>query len=262
MIEKMAIKILFMLLFVSIFTACITQKKIVYFQEKEPIADTVKIQDYVFHIKSKDLLQIRVISTDDKISSLFSNYLGGGGQGASLQLGGEQSYYFGYQVDDDGFVEIPLVGKIKLAGLTLNDSKILLQDTIRTIVRDAIVNIKPVSFRVTMLGELGSKGIIYANNYKLNIIDAIVKAGDFTQYSNRSKVMVIRQSEGGKIYYFDLTNRKILYSKDFYLMPDDIVYVEPLKIKNFTQNISNYTTILSTVMTTLTSVLLIYSLAK
>lgn len=260
--SKLVLKIVVFVLGLCIFTSCITQKKIIYFQEKAAISDTAKIQEYIYKIKPKDLLQIKVISTDDKIASLFTNYLGGGTQSNSIQVGGEQSYYFGYQVDDDGFVEVPLVGKINLIGLTLNQSKMLLQDTIRTIVRDAIVSIKPVSFRVTMLGELGSKGVMYANNYKLSIVDAIVKAGDFTQYSNRKKVMVIRQSEGGKIYYFDLTDRKILYSKDFYLMPDDIVYVEPLKIKNFNQNIGTYTTILSTVMTTLTSVLLIFSLTK
>ena len=261
--KKMRISILLLLL-TSILASSCMHNKIRYIQDKNEVFE--KVYEYPnqapdYQIQKQDILYIKISSTNKEINEYFeldTRQIGssGGSQG--------NSYYLrGFTVNDTGYVSLPVLGDIHVKGYTVKEVQELVQQKTDEHLNNAIANVKLVSFYLTFLGEVNSEGKITVMQDHVNILDGIALAGGIGNYGNKKNVLIVRQTNTGtKSFRVDLTDRKILSSDKFYLLPNDIIIVEPLKNKSFQLGIRDYTLILTTVTSTITMVLLVINLMK
>ncbi len=214
--------------------SCVPQKKILYMQVRNE-ADTVtkykNERKIDYRIQPGDNLYIRVVSMDDKTNILL-NSMGGG---TSSNISNDASIYLNsYMVDNDGYVQFPLTGKVFVKNLTVAGVRTSIQKKLDEYLKESVIIVKLVNYNITLLGEVRRPGQykIYQNN--INLFEAVSMAGDLTDFAKRNKVAVIRQTkDGSSVHYVDLTQRDILESPFFYLKPNDIVYVGPVRGKQF-----------------------------
>ena len=190
--------------------------------------NTPKIQNYEARIQPNDILSIYVSSLSKEASAFFNNVETHTEGGSSFSTQTE----VGYLVDVSGFIEMPLVGKVKLAGLTTQVARDTLTRRLENFLQGPSVRIYFENFRVTLLGEVGRPGVYNVTNEKLTIPEAIGLAGDLTIYGNRKNIMLIREIDGEKIFFkIDLSSRDLFNSPYYYLHSNDVLYVEPVTAK-------------------------------
>ncbi len=238
----------------SLFLAsCVPQKKILYMQVKNE-ADTMstfKNQRKInYRVQPGDNLYIRVVSMDEK-TNLFLNSMGGGQY--SQNVNSDASVYLNsYMVSTKGTIQFPLTGEIFVKNLTVAQVKDTIQKKLSNYLKESVVIVKLVNFNITLLGEVRRPGQykIYQNN--INLFEAVSMAGDLSDFARRSDVTIIRQSKNGsKVYHVDMTKKDLLSSPYFYLKPNDIVYVPPLKGKQFSFATFPYAVVFSALSTAL-----------
>jgi polysaccharide biosynthesis/export protein len=244
---------LFLLLsLVLLYSACTPYKKILVFQptSEQDTLSSVNDRGYQPVIQSNDILDLYVISTSPEASKYF-NF-------SEMPGAASNSMMNGYLVDSKGEIQIPLVGNIKVAGLTSSVAK----DTVALRLSKYLVNpsvkLYIRNFNVTVIGEVASPGIYTSPNERMTLTEALALAGDLTIYSVRNKVTVIRDSIGFKTYNeVDLTSRELFASKYYMLHPNDILYVQPSKKKRFQGE--NFYKVIPVVLSTVTFILSIVS---
>lgn len=232
-------------------SSCVPMKRIRYLQDpkgkkKEVKADFKKPEAIEYLVHKGDNLYIRVNTLEDK-----NNYFD--------EPGGVTNYYTepgiylnSYTVNDSGYVEFPLIGKIMVNNFTIEQIQRELQERVNDYVKNTIVIVKLANFRVSMLGEFKNPGKYVVYQDKINIFEAISMAGDITDFGKRDKVLLVRQSEKGvKTYRINLNDYSMLESDYYYLMPNDLIYVEPVKGKQFAFKEFPYVVILTTISTAL-----------
>jgi polysaccharide export outer membrane protein len=181
-----------------------------------------------------DVLNIRITSKDPAASAPFKSDAGG----MPAALGPIPLFIAGYSIDDDGYVTLPVLGKLKMAGLTLAEARQKLFEELDKYIVDVTVDVKLVSFKVTVLGEVRTPGLHFYFNERITLFEAIGLAGDITDLGNRKQVRIVRNYQDNiKIYSVDLTSDAIIPSDLYYILPNDVIYVEPLKAKNFRINL-------------------------
>jgi len=239
---------------IILITSCIPQKRMVYLQDKNPEDTLTKFfreKGPEYKIQPGDNLYIKVHSLDEKTFAFFNNT--GGSAQTSQYLSNDISVYLNsYNVNDLGFVDFPFVGEIKVQNLTIDETKNLIQEIINKYLIETTITVKLVNYKITMVGEVRKPGeySIYQNN--INIFEAISMAGDLTDYANRNELSLVRQTKNGAVIKrIDLTDNMILESDYYYLMPNDILYIKPLKGKQFTFANFPYALIFSAISTTL-----------
>lgn len=216
----------------------------------------------IYKIQPNDVLYIKIKSQDKIVTELF-NSNGSNSNQSMMGIGGGNMYLMGNPVDTDGYINLPIIGKVHIAGLTVSEAQDTVQKLATVYISDARTDVKLVSFKISMLGEINGKGsfTIYAD--RANILEAIAQAGDISYNGNRKKVLIIRSfKEGSRIVTVDLTKRELLSSEQYYLQPNDIIYVEPLKTAIFKIKIADYSVFLSIITSTVTVVLLVANLTK
>ncbi len=195
-----------------------------------------------------DNLYIRVITPDPQWSALFNTMPVGAGGAVTQESAGS----IGYSVDVDGKIEIPFVGKIEVAGKTLSEIKVELDSIFKNYVTDAAITVRLVNNYVSIIGEVMRPGRYPLTKDRVNIFEALSMAGDMSEYSNRQKVQLIRPSPYGPVIKeFSLSDRSILSSELYYVMPNDIIYAIPMQGRTFQSNTSLYTLFLTTITTAL-----------
>ncbi|HOW30554.1 MAG TPA: polysaccharide biosynthesis/export family protein [Bacteroidales bacterium] len=228
--------------------SCVPLKKIKYLQTAEG-ADTVNVFRNVapeYRLQSGDYLYIRIFTLDEKSNTLFNSVSGSAYSGGSYT--DQYTYLTSYMVNDTGFINFPVVGRLKAAGFTAGEMEQQLHDKLSEYIKEATVIVKLVNYKISMLGEVGNPGQISVNRDRISIFEAIAMAGDLNTFANRKKVQIIRQeNQQTKVVTFDLTRKEILNSEFYYLKPNDIVYVEPLKGKQFAFETFPYSLIYSTI---------------
>lgn len=217
----------FILFFVATFLlSCASREKIVYLQNGSNDSGELNFETY---LKPDDILLIVVLSEDPAVAepyNLKSLSLQGSSEEAS-QVSRTQTYL----VDREGFIDFPFVGKIKLAGLTKEKAVLEIQKALENHVKDAIINLRILNFKVSVLGEVNNPGAFNISGERITILEAIGKAGDLTIYGRRDNVLLIREEKGTKkIYRIDLTKLDF-NSPYYYLTQNDVIYVEPNKTK-------------------------------
>lgn len=235
-------------------SSCVSKKKLTYLQYSDKTVEYSIIDDEkmisvtpsAYKLMPYDNLYIRVLTPDPQYSELFNANFGTG------TITQESAGLSGYSVDIDGNIELPYVGKVKVAGKTLSDVKMDLDSIFTKYVTDGSIIVRLVNNTVSVLGEVRSPGRYVIIKDRLNVFEALALAGDLSEYSNRQKVMLIRPSPYGPVIKeFSLTDRSILASELYYILPNDVLYAMPIQGRVFTTNSSIYTLFLSTITTAL-----------
>lgn len=234
----------------ALLSACTTQKQLTYLQNVDSIPEgTVYYKQPIeYHIQNQDILYIRVISLNSEVNDLINSFSSNTSQ--NMFQNEVSLYLYGYSVNDSGYVDVPYIGKVPVMGLTVDSARDTIMSRVNLSVKNATVIVKLISFKYSVLGEVQRPGIYKNYNNQLTILEAISNAGDITDYGNRHRVLVIRPTKDKtKTFRVDLTSNKVLSSDAFFLLPNDIVYVEPIRSKIFRVNIPTMTLVLSTIST-------------
>lgn len=254
------------LLFALGFASCVPQKKMLYLKEAQMAAENISTE-YVndrsinYRLQPGDNLYIRTINTIDERSAAAIN---GELTARSTQLSNDASIYLqSYTVDESGCIELPLVGKVEVKNLTVEEAKDRLQAALDQYVNQTTLIVKLSNFNLTVLGEVNKPGMYKVYQSQINLFEAISMAGNMTSFAKNSEVKIIRQTHNGsEIVSVDMGKADILSSEYYYLKPNDIIYVEPLKSKQWGFTAFPYSTVLSILSLGLTTVTLIFSLKK
>ena len=234
------------LLMAVLFASCVPQKKMLYLKEAQMAAENQSI-NYVnerslnYRLQPGDNLYIRFINTVDErtASALTGDYTRAVSTDAAIYL---QSY----TLDEEGRIELPLVGKIELLNLTVDEAKERLQIALDKYINQTTIIVKLSNFNLTVLGEVNRPGMYKVYQSQINLFEAISLAGNMTQFAKNDQVKIIRQTENGsEILTVDMGSADILASPYYYLTPNDIIYVEPLKIKQWGFTTFPYSTVIS-----------------
>lgn len=222
-----------------LFTSCGSKKDVVYFQDSYRISEELSKQpqiDFQVKIMPNDNLFIMVSAFNQQTVEPFNS--------ANINRGSLNSTnmdMFGYLVDIEGNINLPLVGKVRLAGLTKTQAIELLQKEISVFVEDPVVNIRVLNFKINVIGEVNRPGVYTVTDERISIPQALSLAGDLTIYGNRRDVQLIRMSKDEKVFYFfDLTSPDIFLSPNYYLQQDDILYIPPNKTKAGSSTYNQY----------------------
>lgn len=230
--------------------SCVPLKKSRYLQDipKEDTTSYFKSKEKRYMIKPGDNLYIRITSLDDKTSKLFNP------EGTQQFSGSDPSsaYLYGYSVDKDGNIQLPIIGNMNVSGQSIEGLKAKIQDAVDEYLKESVVIVKLANIQITLLGEVNQPGPQWVSAEKINILEALALAGDLTNVANGKNVKLIRNSDNGsKIYTIDVTDKKIIESAFYYLEPYDIIYVEPVKGKNFIFTQFPYGLVFATISTVL-----------
>lgn len=254
-------------------SSCIQQKQIAYFQKAVNGSDTIAVaKAYVPKIQPGDILAIPVGSLSPLASSFFNPYSTmpvtsdnqqtgqNGNNSAGLATPLTQSSAPGYLVDASGNIEMPLIGSIKLAGLTTSQARDTLKNRLKYYLKEPTVNVRFLNYKISVMGEVLRPSVYVIPNETITLPEALSLAGDMTIYGVRNDVLVIRDENGKKVFgHVNLNSREVYNSPYYYLHANDIVYVEPGKGK-IAQSDRTYQ-ILPIVLSALSfiSIILVYS---
>ena len=248
-------------IFVVFHTSCIPYKDTVYLQNKSNALDstqTIVEKQKAYRVQINDILNIRIKVTDQKNAEIF-NPVGEGNLNAGSA---ERAYFDGFTVDLHGIIKIPVLGEINVLGYTTKEieqiieSK-LLEDAFKETAK-IFVTVKLTGLRFTVTGEVGNAGTQILFQERVNIFEAVANSGEIKDTGNKKDVLLIRQyPQGQKIYHLDLTDVNVMNSPHYYIQPNDMIYVKPLKQKswgtgtNALQNIAAVATVLSLLTTSM-----------
>ena len=212
----------------------------------------------VLRIAEDDILSIQVSSRNTERVKAFQQTID-----APTGYAGEEAFALqeGYRVDAKGFIYLPFLGAVKASDKTIVQLREEISSTLKEYIPDASVQLRFLNFRVTMLGEVTRPNTYTIPNERLTILEALGMAGDFTPYARRNAILVVRERGGEREFVRLNMQRKSLFeSPYFYLKPNDIVYVEPLKAKKYaTQGdfLQRYAPIVYPLVTLLTTIITI-----
>ena len=218
------------------FASCIPQKKMLYLQihdEADTLSSFNNERKIDYRVQPGDNLYIRVVTLDEQ-TTLLLNPLSGG---SSNYIGQSDAsiYLTSYTVSEDGNLDFPMTGEVFVKNMSIDEVKTTIQEKLRVYVKEFVVIVKLVNYNITLLGEVSRPGQYKVYQDNINLFEAVSMSGDLTDYANRNKIAIIRQNKtGSEVVYVDLTKRDILLSDYYYLKPNDIVYVQPVKGKQFT----------------------------
>lgn len=267
-------RIFYLSCLVLLTVSCISNKRITYLQN---LSDSTAIEldefipfaevEYKYVLQPFDIVQIDFASADPELVEGFTflnepqnlGMRGGGGGGS----GSDPLYMTGFSIDQDGMVEIPKLGKLRIAGLTEEEAKQLVQREINEYFKEEVfVRLRIAGIRYTTLGEFNSVGvqIIYKN--RATIFDALANSGETSLLAKKNKLFLIRQYDNGtKIHQINLNDRALLGSPWYFIQPNDILYLEPMRIRQI-GTADNLTASLALIAGLLASVLLIVNLVS
>ncbi len=223
-------KIIALLLFIGLMQSCATKDDVVYFNGMNSSDNSIGLDSYspTYHID--DELVIIVNALDAEAARPFNK----SSVSVSLDIldarGRERIQT--YRVDPDGNVNFPVLGYIKMAGLNRAQATAMLQEKLSDYIKNPIVDIETVNYRITVLGEVARPGTFTATNEKITLVEALSLAGDLTIYGERENVLVIQDYDGKKTYTrVNLKSNDLFNSPVYYLSQGDVVYVEPNKTR-------------------------------
>ncbi|WP_073348088.1 polysaccharide biosynthesis/export family protein [Bacteroides congonensis] len=228
--------------------SCQSYKKVPYLQDAEVVGQSVLHETmYDARIMPKDQLTIMVSCTNPELAVPFNlGAIGSVGLTARNSQGTSQSSQQTYLVDNEGSINFPVLGTLKVGGLTKKEIEQMIVEKLRPYIKETpIVTVRMVNYKISVLGEVASPGTFTISNEKVNLLEALAMAGDMTIYGIRDNVKLIRESAGGKqqIITLDLNKVETLISPYYWLQQNDIIYVTPNKAKARNSDISNSTSL-------------------
>ncbi|WP_026135882.1 polysaccharide biosynthesis/export family protein [Nafulsella turpanensis] len=226
----------YLLLLVSLLSC--SKRNLLYFSSTEERA--VKMEHHINNsnnidpkIQPNDLLSITVTSLSAEANVLFNKgEVIPVGNSGGYSNNGPNVYSEGYLVDKEGFIDFPVLGRIQLGGITKAEAKARINSKLVRYLKEPVVNIRFLNFRVTVVGEVSRPSTFTIPSEKITILEALGMAGDLTIYGKRENVLLIREEGGEKtLVRLNLNSKELLDSPYFYLQQNDVIYVEPNKAK-------------------------------
>lgn len=217
-------------------TGCITYEQMVNFQDGQDLGpgkvDSI-VNSVVLRIQSDDVIQVLVSSYEveeaERFNIISTQSMAQLSRAGSTATAAEP---IGYRVDENGMIDMPVLGKVHIEGFTLDEVRELIRKKIDStgIFKQFSLQVRYVSFKVTILGEVNNPGVFNVPSTKITVLEAIGMARDVTVFSNRDNILVIRELNGQRTYSrINLKSKSVFNSEYYYLQPNDIVYVEPHK---------------------------------
>ena len=263
------ISLLFAIVAIAILiTGCGSSKNVAYFKNSEQVNLEMSRVLYDAHIMPKDVLSITVNTTDPEAAAPF-NLTVATTQTTALRMNAtSQPTLQSYIVDNEGNIEFPIIGKVHLGGLTKNEAEKVIFERIKPYMNateNPIVTVRMINYKISVLGEVSRPGMFTVANEKINILEALAQAGDLTIYGVRDRVQLIRENDNGQkeIHILNLNDANIINSPYYYLQQNDIIYVEPNKVKSQNSSVGSMTTLwfsATSILISLTS--LLYNILK
>ncbi len=218
----------------------------------------MQTQPYVYSLQNGDILYISLSTDDDRLNRIFVPSTSAQNMQQSANISGTPFYFTGFTIDSRGEVELPYIGKVMVAGKTIETAKASLEEALRKYFKVFYLQLKVAEFKFSVIGMVNRPGQFFFNQNKVNIIEAIALAGDLSDIAKRYEVNLYRQYPGGgvKLHVLDLTDRSIITSPYWFIQPGDVLYVQPLKIRSI-GNLTSAQNSLNTLAPLLSSLLLV-----
>ncbi|MBD1431736.1 polysaccharide biosynthesis/export family protein [Sphingobacterium sp. DN00404] len=250
----------FPLVLLLLISSC-SVKKIVYFNDLP--ADTTRIlkQAAAFTepvIQSDDILNISIQTLDPTTAAVANQSMAVQAVGASSAANVGNQVISGFLVDKDGYVNMTLLGKVKVAGFTTYQAREKITSLASQYYKEPTVQVRFANFKVTVLGEVTRPATYTVPNEKVTVLDALGLAGDMTIYGKRENVLLVRdQGKEKELVRLNLNDSKVFESPYFYLRQNDVIYVEPGKAKSAANNAARTQTfaIIGTLVSLLTVII-------
>lgn len=216
-------------LFFLLFFSCTVPENIVYFQNTKNLEKITTNNNFEPSFKIDDIVSISVSAADLDTARPFNLSQGisssASGSGVSSNVATQSPNYL---IDTQGNIEFPVLGELKIAGLTRVKVKNMIKQKLKVYINDPIVTVRLQNFKITVLGEVSNPGSYSIANERITIIDALGLAGDLTIKGRRENILVIRENDSLTTYHkLDLTSKNIFNTPAYYLTQNDVVYVEP-----------------------------------
>ena len=249
MMRKLNNRILWLMLLPFLLVACQSYKKVPYFQDVEMVNEVEQQESlYDAKIMPKDLLTIVVSCTNPELAIPFNLTVA-----SNAAMAANTSSYVTtqpilqpYLVDNEGNINFPVLGELKLGGLTKKEAERLIIDKLKPYMKEIpIVTVRMVNYKISVIGEVTRPGTFTISNEKVNLLEALAMAGDMTVYGLRDNVKLIREDANGKqqIVTLDLNKAETILSPYYWLQQNDIVYITPNKAKARNSDVGNSTSL-------------------
>jgi len=232
--------------------SCVPQRKMLFLQQESGSSVQNAFDNdrsISYKLQPGDNLYIKVVSLDEKTSNMFNPV----GAGNYSQFTNDASVYLNsYTISAQGTIEFPLAGQIYVQNMNVEEVKLRIQQVLDEYLKETVLIVKLVNFNLTIVGEVKRPGQYKVYQSEINVFEAVSMAGDLTEFADRQEVIIVRQTKSGsETIAINLEKASILGSDYYYLKPNDIIYVKPLKIKQFGFATFPYALIFSTISTTL-----------
>ena len=255
---KQAVKVI--LISLIVLGSCTSTEKLSYLNNLPETSETqyfpVDVPDY--RVQYRDILYItaKAMTPDGSITDLLQDRTGGI---RNQYFRDEASQYImGYDVDEEGNIFLPVIGKVQVADKTIAEIRVLLQAEVDKYFNNSYVECKLLSFKFTVLGEAKAPGTYLNYNNYLTVLEAVGRAGGVGDYGRRDRVLVVRPTDDGtKTYRINLQDKNLLTSEAYFLQPNDVVIIEPVGHKIFNMNLPTFSFVLTTVTSAITTTLLL-----
>lgn len=219
---------------IGIVYGCVPYRKTILLRDKNSqYKDTIPTSLKYYRLGVNDILSIQISSFNKSVSE-FYNLKNDGGIG-------------GFLIHENGYVHIPQLDSMFVLGKTVPEVEGMISIKLKEQINDPYVVVRLVNFKIIFLGEIGRPGVIQVQENSINILEALALAGNITEMGNNSEVKLVRKKDNGTTYItmLDLTAKDIIASPYYYLQPNDVIYIQPLKVRNFRNNFQLVATILS-----------------
>ncbi|WP_309640382.1 polysaccharide biosynthesis/export family protein [Flavobacterium sp.] len=217
---------IFIVLICLFLPSCADKKKLVYLQGIEDQKSYEASLRYELKLQSDDLLSIVVSAENSEVTIPFNLPVVQGNVTTTTLTGRT------FLIDNDGFIDYPVLGKLKLGGLTRTEATTKLTTLVSNYITNPSITVRILNYKISVLGEVTKPGSFTINGERVSILEALSLAGDLSIYGKRKNILLIRDDEGKKTYTrIDLTDAKLLNSPNYYLAQNDIIIVEPNKPK-------------------------------
>jgi len=255
-------RVLYFLALCLFISSCVTNKKFVLLQKDDlykedlPIDSTVRVYqsaNYDYKLQYEDIVSVRFESLTPKEFDFLSSQI----QAGNINLGQGNALLIGELIDQNGEIPFPFLGKVKVGGLTAFEAQDKLQDLANQYLDQAVVKVRLINFRFTILGEVNKEGTVSIYNNRATILEALGLAGGMTDLADRSNIKLIRQVDGKtSVQYINLLDENFINSPFYYVSQNDVFIVSSLKQrpyrKYFSQNFSLVISSLSLLLITIT----------
>jgi len=245
---------------VLLVSSCTTTEKLTYLnnlpESTEPQYFPYEMADYRVQYRDILFVDVKIMTPEGNLENVLQ---GSTSTSSSYYMQGESGQYLmGYNIDKAGNILLPVLGTVYVAGMKLDEIRDRIRGKVDLNYRNAFVDVKLLGFKFTVLGEARSPGNYVNYNDYLTVFEAIGRAGGIGDYGRRDRVLVIRATpEGSKTFRLDLHDKSILTSEAYFMMPNDVVVIEPQKLKTFSLNLPTVSLMISGITGVITTTLLL-----